>query len=98
MNATPCTRHSRRHCLDRQCRRGREGHAADRPLTTDPLTDPLSVANPISPTHQAVYGGPFYGTPDPGPSTSSYDCGSSSSYSSDSSSSSSSSCDSGGGW
>ena len=95
MNATPCTRHSRRHCLDRQCRLERENRAADRPSTTDPLTDPLSVANPISPTHQAVYGGPFYGTPDPGPSTSSYDCGSSSSSSSYSgdSGSSSSSCD-----
>jgi hypothetical protein len=91
-----CTRHRRRDCRETVCRTERTRHAETR--QTDPLTDPASLANPVSPVHQAVYGGPFYGSTDSdcGRSGSSYDSGSSSSSSYDSGSSSSSSCDSGG--
>lgn len=81
-----CTKHRRPNCTaSPECRRERDRRAS---ATTDTASD---LSNPVSPLHQATYGGSFYG------SSSSSDCGSSSSSSysssSDSGSSSSSSCD-----
>lgn len=93
-----CTRHHRRDCRDVACRGERDRGAGQRPVT-DPATDPLSLANPTSVVHQAVFGGANYGAGDTSTFSSGSDCGSSSgsssSYSADSGSSSSS-CDSGG--
>lgn len=87
-----CTRHRRPNCLESVCRREHENRESNT-TSTDTSSD---LANPVSPLHQAVYGGSFYGSTssdsDCGSpnSSSSYDSGSSSSY--DSGSSSSSDC------
>lgn len=97
-----CTRCKILNCSKSECTRERR----DRLATSSPTVDPL--ADMISPLHQAVYGGPFYGagSSDTGASSSpasdcsppsSYDSGSSSSSSGDGGSSSSSS-DCGGSW
>lgn len=62
-----------------------------------PTSDDNPIGDPLSPLHQAVYGGAFYGSVDTSPSPSSCDSGSSSGSDSSSydSGSSSSSYDSG---
>jgi len=84
MTATNCRPHRLRNCSI--CKTGTYSPRTDRTADDNPLADPLS------PAHQAVYGGAYYGsTPDPSPSTS---C-ESSSASSSSGGGSSSSYDSG---
>jgi hypothetical protein len=78
-----CTLHDKDNCTRESCRRSR------RTAAQDPNTD---LTNPISAAHQAVYGGPFYGSgsdsssscdTSSGSASSSSDSGSSSSPSSD---------------
>jgi hypothetical protein len=59
-----CTRHNRPACKDNSCRRERENRRTTAPDTSSDL------ASPVSPLHQATYGGSFYGS-----SSSSSDCG-----------------------
>lgn len=74
-----CTRHSRRDCSDARCRNERDNRR-----TTTAADD--SITDPLSPLHQAAYGGAFYGSgSDSGCDTSS-SSGSSSSYDSGTSS------------
>lgn len=81
-----CTRHSRRDCSDARCRNERDSR---RTAAADD-----SFTNPLSPLHQAAYGGTFYGS---GSGSSPSDCDtSSSSGSSSSSDSGTSSCGGGG--